>query len=99
MTLAEAQTTVDSWIQANGGYFDVSVNLARLLEETGELSHNLLRTHGILKPAQGSSMADNEFGDALFVLCALANQSGISLTESLKETMDRFNRRDPGRHT
>ncbi len=98
MTLEEAQSAVDRWITSNGGYFDTAVNLARLLEEAGELSHDLLRSSGKLKPAQGAPLQSAEFGDVLFVLCALANQHNVSLSESLQTSLDKFKARDPDRH-
>lgn len=98
MTFEEAQAAVDRWILSNGGYFDTSVNLARLLEEAGELSHDLLRLSGRLKPAPGDAVSSAEFGDVLFVLCALANQHNVSLSDSLKESLKKFQSRDTGRH-
>lgn len=99
MNLEEAQKAVDQWIKAHGGYFEPSVNLARLLEESGELASDLLRKSGYLKPAPGSEPnSDNEFGDVLFVLCALANQHGVSLADALSESLARYNRRDQHRH-
>ncbi len=98
MTLEEAQKAVDRWISSHGGYFDTSVNLARLLEEAGELSHDLLRSSGQMKPASGAPVRSAEFGDVLFVLCALANQHNVSLSKSLEESLDKFAARDRSRH-
>lgn len=103
MTLEQAQNNVDRWILAHGGYFDTSVNLARLLEEAGELAHHLLRGRGHLKPASGEvshqAAARSEFGDVLFVLCVLANQNGVSLADSLQESLEKFKTRDRDRHS
>lgn len=100
MTLEDAQKDVDRWIQANGGYFDTSVNLARLLEEAGELAHDLLRSTGHLNPSSGDQSPErsDEFGDVLFVLCVLANQNGVSLADSLRGSLKRFETRDKNRH-
>lgn len=46
MTLEEAQRAVDAWIAGAGGYWPPLSNLARLVEEVGELSRELNHRFG-----------------------------------------------------
>lgn len=101
ITLSEAQTEVDEWIKEIGvRYFSELTNLGQLMEEVGELSRILIRTHGdqsFKKGAEKGELAD-EMADVLFVLICLANQSGIDLTEAFKKNMAKKTKRDKDRH-
>jgi len=47
ITIADAQKTVDQWIQTIGvRYFSELTNLAQLTEEVGELARIMSRTYG-----------------------------------------------------
>ena len=105
MTLAEAQSTVDNWIQTIGvRYYDELTNTAILMEETGEVARLMARLYGeqsfkrpedaAVAPAQ---LAD-EFADVLFVLICLANQTGVDLTEALRKNLEKKTVRDAERH-
>jgi len=102
MTLAEAQGQVDAYIQSTeAGYFPEMVNLARLMEEVGELAHIYCR-RGPLRPKPGDDISEKalseEMGDTLFVLLCLANQSNIKLDEALRAVLAKFQVRDKDRH-
>ncbi len=101
LTLQEAQTKVDQWIQTIGvRYFSELTNLAILMEEVGELSRLMARTYGeqSFKEKDKESSIPSEMGDILFVLICLANQMGISLEEALLSTLAKNTHRDLERH-
>lgn len=105
MTLAEAQQTVDQWINTIGiRYYSELTNTAILMEEVGEVARYMSRLYGEqsfknpeqLKTAH-EDMAD-EMADVLFVLICLANQTGVDLTEALRKNLDKKTKRDADRH-
>jgi NTP pyrophosphatase (non-canonical NTP hydrolase) len=101
MSLAQAQTAVDDWIQTLGvRYFSELTNLAQLVEEVGELARIIARTYGeqsFKESDKGQSLAD-EMADVLFVLICLANQTGVDLTQALRENLAKKTLRDGERH-
>ena len=101
LSLREAQSQVDRWIQTIGvRYFDEMTNLAQLVEEVGEVARILSRTHGeqSWKESDQPSELSDELADVLFVTICLANQSGIDLTEALRKNLKKKTDRDAGRH-
>ena len=101
MTIQQAQNKVDSWIQTTGvRYFSELTNLGILMEEVGELSRIIVRKFGeqsFKESDKGSDLAD-EMADVLWVLISLANQTGVDLTEALKNNFEKKNIRDKERH-
>lgn len=103
LSISTAQRLVDDWIRSTGkGYFSELTNLARLVEETGELARIYARTRGELK-AKASDRVDDqalreEMGDLLFVLMCLANQAGVDLGDALNEVLAKYRVRDKDRH-
>jgi len=101
MTLQEAQQQVDTWIRSTGvRYFSELTNLGILMEEVGELSRIMVRTYGeqSFKESDKNKSLRDEFADVLWVLLCLANQTGVDLTDALKETFEKKNIRDATRH-
>jgi NTP pyrophosphatase (non-canonical NTP hydrolase) len=101
MTIAEAQTIVDNWIKENGvRYFNELTNMAILTEEVGEVARIMARQYGeqsFKKSDEGKQLSD-ELADVLFVLICIANQTGIDLTEALRQNLDKKTTRDSDRH-
>lgn len=102
LTLAAAQAAVDAWIgQFEEGYWPPLANLARLIEEVGELARELNHRHGSKprKPTEPDGDLALEMGDILFVLIALANEQGIDLDDALRRTLAKYRVRDAHRWT
>ena len=103
MDLKEAQSLVDDYIlQFEEGYFPPMCNLARLVEEIGELSREMNHKFGPKKKKPSESQCDKtkeEMGDILFTLIVLANQMDIDLSESLDGVVQKYNMRDKTRWT
>ena len=101
MTIQEAQSAIDNWIKTTGvRYFNELTNLGILMEEVGELSRIMVRQYGeqSFKPSdKGKNLAD-EMADVLWVLMALANQTGVDLTDALNKNFEKKNIRDAERH-
>ena len=101
LTLREAQNEVHRWIQTIGvRYFNELTNLAILTEEVGELARILSRRYGEQseKPSDASGDLGDEMADVLWVLLALANQTGVDLTAALEANVAKKTRRDQNRH-
>ncbi len=105
ITFAEAQTTVDQWIQTIGvRYFSELTNLAQLTEEVGELARIMSRTYGDQSFKSTEAVGDpkaamgDELADILFVVICIANQTGVDLTDALKQNLDKKTKRDINRH-
>lgn len=100
MTIAEAQQTVDQWIHTYGvRYFSELTNMACLTEEVGELARVMARKYGDQSFKEGESTdPSEEMADILWVLMALANQTGVDLTEAFQKSLEKKTRRDATRH-
>ena len=100
ITIKQAQQTVDQWIKTYGvRYFSELTNMACLTEEVGELARIIARRYGdqSFKPGEPQDPAE-EMADILWVLMALANQTGVDLTEALTKSIEKKTKRDSQRH-
>lgn len=100
MTIKEAQNTVDSWIKEYGvKYFSELTNMTVLTEEVGELARVMARKYGdqSFKEGEEDNMGE-EIADIFWVLCCLANQTGIDITEEFKKSIEKKTQRDKDRH-
>jgi NTP pyrophosphatase (non-canonical NTP hydrolase) len=98
--LREAQDRVEEWIsEFEEGYWPPLVNLARLMEEVGELARELNHRFGekTKKPDEPEQDLALELADVLFVLLVMANQQHIDLDEALERVLDKYRRRDSHR--
>lgn len=101
-TIKELQKEVDDYIsQFKEGYFTPMELMARLTEELGELSREVMHQYGPKK--KKSTEEDNtieaEIGDVLFVLTCMANSLDIDMEKAHDQVMEKFNSRDKDRWT
>jgi len=92
---------VDQWVKTYGvRYFSELTNLGVLMEEVGEVARIMTRTYGdqSYKAKDNSSKLEDELADVLFVLCCIANQTGVDLTRSIEKNFEKKTRRDKDRH-
>ncbi|MEN9457509.1 MAG: hypothetical protein RL135_70 [Bacteroidota bacterium] len=101
MSIQDAQTQVDQWINTIGvRYFNELTNLGILMEEVGELSRIMVRKYGeqSFKGQENEQALADEMADVLWVLICLANQTGVNLTEALQKNIEKKTLRDKDRH-
>jgi len=100
ITIREAQRAVDAWIgQFREGYWPPLANLARLVEEVGELARELNHRHGPKKKKPGEPEQDLalELADILFVVVAIANEQKIDLDDAFGRVLEKYRVRDSDR--
>ena len=95
--LVEAQHRVDEWIsQFEEGYWPPLANLARLVEEVGELARLVNHRFGTKpkKPAESEQELAEELADVLFVILCMANEQRIDLEQAFDGVMEKYHNRD-----
>jgi NTP pyrophosphatase (non-canonical NTP hydrolase) len=100
LTVAEAQARVDTWISRfEEGYWPPLTNLARLIEEVGELAREMNHRfgHKTKKPDEPEQDLAIELADILFVLMVIANEQGIDLGNALERVLEKYRTRDSDR--
>ena len=105
MEISTYQREVDEWIKTIGvRYFSELTNMAILTEEVGEVARLISRMYGeqsfktqISEDEQKKKLAD-ELADVIWVVTCLANQTGINLSDAIKDNMDKKTQRDSQRH-
>ncbi len=97
LTLRAAQAEVDASIRALGGYWPPLANLARLFEECGELARAVNQAYGPkqVKPGEGQAATQDELGDVLYVLLALANSLDLDAEAALDGVLRKARGRAP----
>lgn len=101
LTLRAAQRRADAWIaQYRAGYWPPLVNLARLIEETGELARLLTHEAGFKpkKPDEDEQELAMELGDLLYTVIVLANSQGVDLQDAFERVMRKVETRDRDRY-
>jgi NTP pyrophosphatase (non-canonical NTP hydrolase) len=100
MEISEAQAKVDAWISRfEEGYWPPLTNLARLIEEVGELAREMNHRfgHKTKKPDEAEQDLALELADILFVLLVIANEQGIDLDDALERVLAKYRDRDSDR--
>ncbi len=103
MEILELQQLVDSWIKKVGvRYFSPLTNMAVLTEEVGEVARLMARKFGdqstkISEDISEEALAD-ELADIIWVVTAIANQTGIDLEEAIAKNIAKKSKRDGVRH-
>ncbi len=101
ISLREAQQIVDRWITTTGvRYFSPLTNMAVLAEEVGEVARIMARRFGdqSFKTGENPDALADELADVLWVVMAIANQTGTDLTEAFARNLLKKERRDAQRH-
>lgn len=102
LTLRDAQQAVDAYItQFAEGYWPPLANLARLVEEVGELARELNHRYGH-KPKKADEPEQDlalELADILFVILAIANEQKLDLDEAFRRVLAKYDVRDRDRWT
>ncbi|HEY4334838.1 MAG TPA: PhzF family phenazine biosynthesis isomerase [Puia sp.] len=101
ITINEVQQQIDRWITTTGvRYFSELTNMAILTEEVGEVARLMSRLYGdqSFKASDKDKQLSDELADVLWVLCCIANQTGINLTTALQKNFIKKNIRDGQRH-
>lgn len=102
MKISDAQRAVDAYIsQFEEGYWPPLTNLARLVEEVGELARELNHRfgHKTKKPGEPEQDLALELADILFVLVAIANEQKIDLEDAFRRVLEKYDVRDYDRWT
>ena len=101
LTLDGVQQTVDTWIRTVGvRYFSPLTNMAVLSEEGGEVARIMARRYGdqSFKPGENPDALADELADVLWVLAAIANQTGVNLDSAFRVNLAKKTDRDADRH-
>ena len=97
MKISEAQHAVDAYVgQFKEGYWPPLSNLARLMEEVGELARELNHRYGH-KPKKANEPEQDiglELADILFVIIAIANEQKIDFEEAFAQMLEKYLVRD-----
>lgn len=102
MGLKDTQSKVNKWIEEYGiRYFNELTNLAQLTEEVGEVARIISRRYGEQSEKESDKNKDlgEELADVIFVVCCLANQTGIDLEEAFNKKISIKSLRDKDRHS
>jgi len=100
--LKEIQERIDAWIALfEEGYFPPLSNLARLVEEVGELSRAMNHRFGakVPKPSESPTDIAEELGDIVFTVAVLANSLNIDLEKVMLANLNKVIDRDSTRWT
>ena len=101
-TMKQLQLDVDQYIgQYKEGYFQPMEMMARMTEELGELSREVMHEYGPKKKKSSEAVnsIEEEMGDVLFVLICMANSMDIDLAQAHDRVMAKFASRDKDRWT
>jgi PhzF family phenazine biosynthesis protein len=101
LSVREVQQRIDDWINTTGvRYFSELTNMAILTEEVGEVARLMSRLYGdqSFKASDRDKQLSDELADVLWVLCCIANQTGVNLTAALQSNFIKKNIRDGQRH-
>lgn len=97
----EMQKEVDDWVQGyTVPYWSSHEQLARLVEEVGELAREINHQFGPKKKkaSEDTNELSAEIGDILFTLICFANSHEIHLDDAFRSAMDKCYRRDKDRY-
>lgn len=99
-TIRGYQKEIDDWAQTlERPYWSPMSQLARLVEEVGELARIYNHRHGekIKKPTEEPDDFEGEIGDILFAVMCIANLEGVDLDAALEKVVEKSHIRDKDR--
>lgn len=99
-TLAEYQRQIDDMLQAyEKPYWQPLSQLARLIEEVGEVSRILNHQYGDKpkKSNENHEALEDELADVLFNIICMANSQNITLDKPLQNAIAKLETRDKNR--
>lgn len=99
-TFRDYQKQIDDWVQGyEKPYWDPLSQLARLIEEVGEVARVLNHKYGdkVKKNSEEVDDLEGEIGDILFDLMCMANSEGLDLDRAIQKTIDKSISRDSDR--
>jgi NTP pyrophosphatase (non-canonical NTP hydrolase) len=97
--ISDFQKKIDDWIQNHGGYWSPLSMLAAIVEELGELAREMNYMEGY-KPKKANIKVDGikeEIKDLFFALICLANYYKVDLEKGLRDTLEKYTKRDANR--
>lgn len=100
MSLKDYQKQIDDELQGyEKPYWHPLSQLARLIEEVGEVSRILNHYYGDKPKKSGEELSGltEELGDVLYGIICLANNEGIDLDKGLEQAIAKLSTRDVGR--
>lgn len=100
MSLQTYQKQIDDMLQAyEKPYWHQLSQLARIIEEVGEVSRILNHKYGDKPKKVGEEHEElaDELADILYSIICLANTEGIDLDAALKKSIAKLETRDKGR--
>src|SRR5688572_16554433 len=98
-SLGDYQTKIDDILQAyEKPYWHQLSQLARMIEEVGEVSRILNDKYGDKPKKQGENHEplEDELADVLFTVFCLANSEGIKLDAAMERCIGKMEGRDKG---
>jgi len=101
MSLRDCQKDVDEWFsQFKDPYWPPLSQLAKLLEEVGELAQELNDRYGgrVKKSGEDTMDLGLEISDVIFALVCISNSQGIDLDEAWENMMIKYKTRDKDRY-
>jgi NTP pyrophosphatase (non-canonical NTP hydrolase) len=100
MSIKQYQQDLDRTLQPyKKPYWGPLSNLARLIEEVGEVSRILNHQYGDKpkKPDEEHESLGDELADVIYTVLCIANSQGIEMDNHLKKAIDKLETRDKDR--
>lgn len=95
MELSDLQNKVVDFVENNELETNIEVRLIDLISEIGELSKENLKISNYGKEEfKKTEEWESEFGDVLFSLICIANNTDIDLEKSLNKALDKYKKRN-----
>ena len=101
MSIQNYQKELDEWLQQyEKPYWGQLSQLARLVEEVGELSRILNHKYGdkVKKTTESPDDIEDELGDILITVLYIANQEGIDMDKAVEKVINKMKTRDKDRY-